>query len=650
MNGKPTICGFCSLGCAMYIETSPERGVTGVCPSANHPVSSGRLCVRGWNNPFTLLSKDRLQSPLIRNGDSLEPASWKDAIDFTVTAIKRIISDSGPNRLGIIGSGKLTNEECYSLSKLARAIIGTPHVDGACRFYDASIIHPLIETSGVPASHTDIESVLKAGSILIVGSNATEQAPILGSRLEDAARNGCVIVAADPRVTGVTRQAKLHLRPKPGTDLIWLRGLIKVIIEQKLYSNTAPTLPGFEEMRNSIEDAWADIAKDACRVDRDSIMEAAKLLAGNSPTIVMFGLGALQQPQSTQVVKALANVANLLGGSIMPLRSQANAQGACDMGLISGFLPGYRATDHPATMKKWETAWEANLSAEPGMSAIGMLEACASGQLKGLMVFGENLVRTAPNTDATRAILDKVGFLAVTDLYLTETAKLADVVFPACSFLEKDGAFTNIESRVQRVRKVSEPIGESRSDLQIISELASGLGIDISSDPLVVMEEIASNVPQYAGVSYKALDESWGRQWLRGASEARLAPVPASTPPENPEYPFTLIASRALFPQGSATICEKSSILRREQPESFVELNERDAERLGLKPGRQVTVSSRSGSITRALALNSGVPEGCAHAPGHFGDSPNTLASYGGDPVSGTPAYKACAVKIEAVK
>ena len=645
-----TTCGFCSCGCGAYVEAKEGR-VSLLCPSANHPVSTGRLCMKGWHGIPAVLGPDRLRTPLIRKGDALEPATWEEAISFTASSLKRISSGSGPQAIGVIGSAKTTNEECYSLAKFARSVLRTPHVDSTCRFYDASLIHGLLATSGTAASEVTVGSVAEAGSILAVGANVMEQLAHIGSRSEDAAGKGCQVVAADPRTTRLAPHARLFLHPKPGTDLIWIRALIKTILDRKLYVASAPEAPGFEELRISLDDDTRAGLESACGISPDAIGEAAAILAGNSPFIVMFGLGVLQQASSTEIVKALADVAILLGGSIMPLRGQNNAQGASDLGPARDFLPGYARVTDPDARAVWETTWACSLPSEPGMSAVEMIRACKSGDLKALLVFGENVALSAPSTEESVAALNSVEFLAVADLYLTETAQLADVVFPACSFLEKDGSFTNIERRVQRVRKVLDPIGESRSDLDIIADLAEALGSAMTRKPADVMSEIAVEVPLYAGMAYESLDESWEMCWPISRSARGLAPIPARDGVEDKDYPLGLIAGRVIFHQQTGTMSSKSNILKREYPEAWVEMNPSDAEKLDLNRGKPVTVSSKTGSVTRILQFNTEVSLGCVHVPHFFGgDSPNALAPFECDPVSGVPAYKACPVKVEAAK
>ena len=644
---RPTTCGFCSCGCALYVEPKDGR-VGAICPSANHPVSTGRLCIKGWNATPSVLGTNRLRTPLVRKGDSLEPASWEEAISLTASALKQ----AGPDKTGAIGSSKTTNEECYALVKLARSIIGTPNIDGACRFYDASLIRALLDTTGTPASQTDISSIADAGAILIVGANAREMSPHVASRVEDAVvENGCSVVAADPRFFALAPGAEVSLHPRPGTDLIWLRALIREIIDHKLYTDDAPAIPGFEELRVSVADATVDGLGALCGMEGAAVAEAAQTLARSKPLVVMFGLGVLQQPNSTEIVKALASVANLLGGAVVPLRGQNNAQGAADLGLANDFLPGYAPLEDSEARSVWESAWSCRLPSGPGMSAVEMIRACGSGELAALMVFGDNVALSAPSTEETVKALGKAGFLAVADLYLTETAELANVVFPASSFLEKDGTFTSIERRVQRVRKVFEPVGESRSDLEIIADLAAALGKDLARDPQAVMAEISAHVPQYEGVSYEALDKSWGRQWPLNGAAAKLTPVPVVAADRDEEYPFRLVAGRINFHQQTGTMAVRSGVLAREYPGAYAEMNEADAGKLGLRPGRPIRISSKTGALTRNLIFSDALPAGCVHVPHFFGgDSPNALASYDCDPVSGVPAYKAIPVKIEAVK
>ncbi|OFX13579.1 MAG: hypothetical protein A2Z18_01760 [Armatimonadetes bacterium RBG_16_58_9] len=634
----------------MYVEPKDGR-VGALCPSANHPVSTGRLCIKGWNLTGSVMGADRLRTPLVRKQGSLEPVSWQEAISFTTEALKRVLSDAGPAGVGVIGSAKTTNEECYSLVKLARAVIGTPNVDGACRFYDACVIPGLLETTRIPASSADIGSVAGAGSLLIVGSGLPEELAHIGSRVEDAARAGCKVVAADPRTSRLAPHVSLFLHPKPGTDLVWLRALLRTIISRRLHVESAPEMPGFEELRNSLADGEMSRLAETCGIDPDALVEAAEMLGKNPPVVVMFGLGVMQQAESTRIAQALADVAMLLGGSVMPLRGQNNAQGSCDMGLAHDFLPGYERLADADARTKWESVWNCKLPEGPGVSAVEMIRSCRSGELKALMVFGENIALSAPNTEESLAALDKVEFLVVSDLYLTETARLADVVFPACSFLEKDGTFTNIERRVQRVRKVFDPVGESKSDLEIIADLASALGRDVSREPAAVMGEIASNVAQYKNVSYEALDEDWGKPWPADGVKERLAPIPSGESKDTGEYPFRLVASRAHYHYQTGTMTARSTVLAREYPEPWAELNESDAEELRLRPGSMITIKSKSGSMTRRMMLSDAVPRGCVHVPVFFGgDSPNALGDYTCDPASGVPVYKGLAVDVGAEK
>lgn len=634
----------------MYVEPDGDR-VAALCPSANHPVSKGKLCIKGWNATPAILGSQRLRTPLVRKGESLEPASWEEAISVTVEALKRATSESGPAGVGVIGSAKTTNEECFSLARFARGVLGTPNFDGACRFYDAALIPGLLHTTGVPASTADLSMVEKAGSMLVVGANVMEQLAHIGSRIQDAVDNGCKVIAVDPRGTRIAPQAAVFIHPKPGADLVWLRVLCKTILDRGLYVDSAPEALGYEELRGSLAEVKPEAAATECGVEAGTICQIAEMLAANPPTIVMFGLGVMQQPFATKTIEGLANVAMLLGGTVMPLRGQNNAQGSCDMGVARELLPGYGRVTDPEARKRWEQTWECSIPPEPGMSAAEMVRACGSGDLKALLVFGENIALSAPDTVNALDSLAKVGFLAVADIYLTETAAAADVVFPACSFLEKDGTFTNIERRVQRVRKVFEPLGESRSDLAIIAALASALGRDVPDDPAAIMAEIADHVSHYAGVSYDSLDRGWGLPWPAEGVRARFAALEATHEPDDPEYPFRLIASRIHYHQQTGTMACRSDVLAREYPETFAEVCEADAERLKVRPGSVVRISSKSGSLRRRLALNESVAPGCVHVP-HFwaGDSANALADGRCDPVSGVPAYKAQSVTIEAAK
>ncbi len=651
MIDKPTTCGFCSCGCALYVEPADSH-VVALCPSTNHPVSTGRLCFKGWNAIPGIMEANRLRTPLIRKGDSLESVSWDEAISYIVSNLKRIISVSGPGSVGIIGSGKLTNEECYSLVKFARKVIGTPNVDSTSRFYDASMIPAMLETTGMVASQVDLDSVARAGSMLVVGANVMEQLAHVGSRIQDAAEAGCKVVAVDPRVSRIAPHASLFLHPIPGTDLIWLRALLKTIIEDGLYVEAATEIAGLRDLRESLKDVSVRHLVGECGVDFDEIRRTAEILSNNPPLVVMFGLGVLQQAGATEIVKALADVAILLGGSVMPLRGQNNAQGACDMGLATEYLPGCVPISDIEARQKWESVWNCKLTETPGLNAAEMLQqACFStSNIKALLVFGDNLALSAPNSEIAIEALENLDFLVVSDLYLTDTAQVANVVLPACSFLEKDGTFTNVERRVQRVRRIFEPLGESKPDLVIVSLLARAFEVELTDDPEAVMKEISANIPQYFEVSYSALESDWGKPWSTNCVKATIRPIASIALAEDPDYPLKLIASRIHYHQQTGTMSVRIPILSREYPESFAEMNEREAERWGLKAGRRINISSRFGCLTRMLVLSDAVPEGCVHVPHFFGgDSPNLLASQECDPTSKTPVYKAIPVKVEAV-
>lgn len=646
-----TTCGLCGCGCGVYVESTGGR-LAGLCPSEFHPINAGRLCIKGWNAIPSLLGQDRLITPLVRKGDSLEPASWDEALSLTASTLVRLSSEFGPQAIGVIGSSGITNEECYSLAKFARCVLRTTNLDSVSRLYDLSTVTGLLETVGVPASQADIGSVADANAILVIGCNVMEQFPLVGSRIEDAARKGSCVISVDPRDTRLDAHASMVVHLRPGTDIVWLRALLRTVLDRRLYVQTESQIAGLEELKNSLADV--DIADFAakCGVAQDSIVNVAEALSEHSSPIIMFGLGVLQQAASTELVKALANLAMLLGGRVMPLRGQANSQGAADLGLSADLLPGYGLFTDRMAREYWERVWECELPEKPGMPVPKMLEACRSGELKALLVFGDNLALSAPNTTETLASLDEVEFLLVTDMYLTETAVRADVVLPACSFLEKDGTFTNLERRIQRVRKVAPSIGQSRSDLAIIASLASLLGAKMSDDPARVMGEISALVSMYRGVTYQSLDEGWGVPWATDGQRMRLSALPPNGHSEDdPEYPFRLISSRINYPHRTGTVCTRDHVLSREYADPYAELGESDAERLGIKPGSLVRISSRSGSVVRRLMLSSSLPAGCVHVPHYFGgDSPNALASYDCDPMSGVPAYKACAVKIEAVR
>jgi len=520
-----------------------------------------------------------------------------------------------------------------------------------------------------------ISDLGKAEVILLTGSNPTVNHPVIGEVIKRSVLSGRTkLIVIDPRELPIARYATLQLRPRPGTDVAWINGMARVILEEGLYDQdfVRERTEGFEELRRALEDYTPERVEKITGIPAGELMQAARLYAGAEQAAILYAMGITQHVTGTDNVIGLANLALLTGNlgkegaGINPLRGQNNVQGACDMGALPNFFPGYQRVDDPEAREKFSRAWGRELPGTPGLSVVEMMEAARKGEVKALYVMGENPMVTDPDTGHVEEGLRNLELLVVQDIFLTETAELAHVVLPGACFAEKEGTFTNTERRVQRVRKAVEPPGEARDDASIIASLSERLGYAMTcSEPAEVMMEIASLTPSYAGITYPRLEEG-GLQWPcphqdhpgtpilhvdsfpRG--KGRLTPVgfrPADELPDE-EYPFLLTTGRLLYHFHSGSLTRRVRGLAEKVRRGWVSFNAQDAARLGLSEGDGVRVTSRRGSIISRAHISPRLQPGVVFATFHFREeNANLLTNPALDPVSKIPDLKVCAVKVE---
>ncbi|HNW58631.1 MAG TPA: molybdopterin-dependent oxidoreductase [bacterium] len=665
-----TTCPFCGCGCGMLLEV--DQGVVlAAAPQKSHPVSRGTLCIKGWNGHQIIHHPHRLTHPLIKVQDHLEPVSWKKALAFAADKITALQQAHGRASLGVIGSVKTTNEASYLLGKLARAVLQTPHLDVPVRYDHAPSLRVLKEQSGYANATASLAEIEKAGAILVIGADAKAQSARAGSLLLQSARRGVAVVQIDPRQHEHSRFYRLQLQPHPGTDLALINALIRVILEEGWQ---APGITGISRLREDGLDRFSpEYVESVCGIPHEQVKEAAALLGRASSLLILFGSGITQQANGTANVRALWNLALLTGnigragGGLIPLLGSNNSQGAVDTGLMTEWGPGQRDLHEASARHPLESAWGCTLPAKPGLTLQEMLQH-AGGRIRGLYVVGENLAWSAPDCGVSAAALDKLDFLMVQDLFLTETAAKADVVLPAASFAEQEGSYTNLERRLQRVRPAIAPLGESRSDLEIIPMLASALG---AAWPLrsaaEVFQEMQEVIPCYKNLTWQDLDQPGGVIWpahheaesnglyrqLLGDRQGAFTEVTAGAPfAEEPDeaYPFALFTGRPLFHRRSGTLVTRSFTLDKEDAVATVEVNNEDARALKLRSGWQVVVKTRRGQVRRTVVISRAVPPRTLFLPIHHRDGltqslmPSTL-----EPESGIPQMKLCAAKLEMV-
>lgn len=513
--------------------------------------------------------------------------------------------------------------------------------------------------------------------IFIIGSNTKETHPVIANRMIKAWRNGAKIVIADPRRVPMVRFSEVFLNLKPGTDIALLNGLAHVILKEGLANEAfiKEQTESFEEWKKSVEDYTPEHVEKITGVPAEDIVRAARLYGGSRRAGIFYTMGITQHTCGTNNVTAIANLVMLTGNigrestGVNPLRGQNNVQGASDAGCLYNVYPGYQKVDLPEVKEKFEKAWGVSLSPKAGMPATEMIPAALAGRIKALYIMGENPVLTDPDMHHTTAALEKLDFLVVQDIFMTETAALADVVLPSTCFAEKDGTFSNTERKVQRVRKAVEPPGEARPDLDIIMEVSKRLGYPMQyATPEDVLAEFGRVWPTLAGITYERIERAgipWpcpdkkhpGTRYLyKGGfpkGRVRFAPVAYTPPAELPDeaYPFILTTGRNLFQYHSGSMTRKVAAIEERAGEAYVEINPADARRLAVGNGDTVTVSSRRGSIAVKARMTTRVPEGTVFIPMHYHEAAaNVLTIDALDTQVKTPEYKVCAVAITTVK
>ena len=669
-----TTCPFCAVGCGMLLGVEAGR-VTEVRPDRAHPVSRGQLCAKGWNATQFLRSPDRLTHPLLRRRGVLEPVTWEVALDAAAAALAAARQEGGPDAVGVIASARATNEDAYAAMKFARAVLGTNNIDHCARVCHAPSVAGLRRTLGSGAMTNPIADIDRADCLLVVGADSTENHAIIGARMLAAQQRGVPLVVIDPRRTRLARAANLHLQPRLGTDIPLLNGMLHAIFahgwEDRAY--LAARCEHLDALRASVT-AWTPgHAALVTGVPAASIVDAARLYATSGRAFLAYGLGITQHVCGTENVIALSNLALVTGnvgvdgGGVNPLRGQNNVQGACDMGALPDVYTGYQAVDDAAARTRFEGAWGTALPSAPGLTSLAMQHAAHDGGLRSLLVLGEDPVVTDPGQHFVKRALASLDCLIVAELFRTETAEMADIVFPVASFAEKDGTFTSTERRVQRVRRAVAPPGVARADWEILEALAVRLGRSLGFERAeAIFAEMAALTPSYRGMSYTRLERGGGLQWPCPDAEhpgtpvlhrerfprgrGRLIPVGHTPPAELPDhdYPLQLTTFRLHHQYGSGSMTRRAPLLERENPRGLLWIHATDAARRHIVDGTAVRVRSRRGEVTTHAVVSDDVPPGTVAMPYHFREAPPNLVTNDAlDPIARMPELKVCAVAVE---
>jgi formate dehydrogenase alpha subunit len=691
-----TTCPFCGVGCNLQLHIKDDF-IYRVTSPFDSIVNHGNLCVKGRFGYDFLYNKDRITVPLIRKttqkpGERTQAfdrsewreVSWDEALEYTASRLSQIYQDGGSRAMAVYCCAKATNEDNYLLQKLFRSIFRTNNIDHCTRLCHAASVVALQMALGSSAMSNTAAEVIHNDVFIVTGSNTTENHPIVAIQMKQAVEKyGAKLIVVDPRRIELVNYATIWLPEKPGSDVAIYSAMAHVILKENLYNKqfVKERTENFEAFAASIEKFTPEYAETISGVDRELIVQAARLYGGAKNAAIYWALGIPEHTHGTANALSLINLALLTGQigrqgtGLNPLRGQNNVQGASDAGAMPWHYPGYQRVDSEEAAVKFEKAWNiksGGLNRTLGLTTTEIMSAVGPNGVRALYIMGENPMMSEPDLNHTRHKMEQLEFLVAQDIFINESGSFADVFLPATSWAEKDGTFTNTDRRVQRVRQAIHPLGQSRPDWQIICEMAKRLENKLSlkdssfwdyTDPSQVIEEMGRVVPEYAGVKYSRLDGAglqtpvWDDQhpgtpflftekFPRG--KGKFHPLDYNPIAEMPDedYPLILTTGRVLEHWHGGTLT-RHSWLDDLYPEALIEINPADATHLGLRDKDAVRVTSRRGSIVLRCKVTQKATPGVVFIPFHFAEAAaNILTTSAMDPDAKIPEYKACAVRV----
>ncbi|MDR5672060.1 formate dehydrogenase subunit alpha [Halalkaliarchaeum sp. AArc-GB] len=680
-----TICPYCGVGCGISVRPGEEPGDMRFMPWGEAPVNEGRVCIKGGAATEVVDHEDRLTEPLIREDGEFREATWEEAYDLVVSEMGRIREEHDPDAMGFFGSSKVMNEENYLLQKLARRY-GTNNVDNCTRMCHASTVWALRTSLGAGAMTNSMADLRDEADVLwIQGANPGEQHPIANSQyFRQAVLEGATVIQVDPHANKTTRSFKIdetdrhmHLQLKPGTDIPLLNVVLKTILENGWIDEEFidQRTEGFEHLKETLENFDKEAAAEECGVPLSDIEAAAEKYATADNAAIFTGMGMSQHTCGVDNVQNEINLALITGNlgrpgtGVNPLRGQNNVQGTCDVGAMPNVLPGYQLVDDDEARRSVEEVWGFEVPPEPGLTNVEISHE-AGNSVHGLYVMGENPIMSEPDGNRVEERLEELEFMVVQDIFMTETAKLADVILPATTWAERGGTVTNTDRRVQRMRGVEKVHEDTKHDLDILMEVGSRLFGEKEfrfDDVEDVFEELRQVCPIYYGMDYDRLGEE-GVQWpcYEPGDEGdmylyeeefdtenglgKIEGVTHQPPKEVPddEYPLVLTTARLEEHYNTGTMSRRSPTLNRQHPENFVDVHPNDAERYGIEDGDYVKLKSRRGEITLLAQVTEDIKEGVVWTTPHFAAaSANRLTNDVLDERAKIPEYKAAAAEVE---
>ncbi|AJH24775.1 formate dehydrogenase subunit alpha [Bacillus amyloliquefaciens] len=671
-----TVCTFCGVGCSFEVWTK-GRDILKIQPVSDAPVNAISTCVKGKFGWDFVNSEERITKPLIRKNGAFVESSWEEALDLVASRLGSIKAEHGNGSVGFISSSKITNEDNYVIQKLARQVFETNNVDNCSRYCQSPATDGLFRTVGMGGDAGTIKDIAKAGLVLIVGANPAEGHPVLATRVKRAHKlHGQKLIVADLRRNEMAERSDLFISPKQGTDQVWLMAVTKYMIDQGWHDQAFidENVNYFEDYKETLKKYTLEYAERITGLSQDTIIRIAEMIRDADGTCVLWGMGVTQNTGGSDTSAAISNLLLATGNyrrpgaGAYPLRGHNNVQGACDMGTLPGWLPGYQHITDDAARAKFEKAYGVEIDGKPGLDNIEMLHAIEEGNMKAMYLVGEDMALVDSNANHVHDILSSLDFFVVQDIFLSRTAQYADVILPAVPSLEKDGTFTNTERRVQRLYQALPTLGDAKPDWWIIQEVANRLGADWNyTHPSDIFSEMASLSPLFGKASYDVLSGwnsfLWGS--FTGESTPLLYEDGFNFPDKKARFALSDWVEPAVFPEEydlhinngrmlehfhEGNMTNKSKGIQSKVPDVFVEVSPELAAERGICDGTMIRLVSPFGAVKLNALVTDRVRANELYLPMNSTDKDSAINFLTGpayDSRTHTPAYKQTKVRME---
>jgi formate dehydrogenase major subunit len=687
-----SVCPYCGVGCQLTYHIKDNRILH--VQGRDGPANASRLCVKGRYGFDYVQHRHRLTTPLVRKPgvakhkdftvdpdrwqDVFREATWEEALDLAARGLRDIRDRHSKRSLAGFGSAKGTNEEAYLFQKLVRTGFGSNNVDHCTRLCHASSVAALMEGINSGAVSNQVRDVARAELIFVIGANPTMNHPVAATWMKNAAKAGTTLIVADPRRSDLARHATYYLQFNADTDVALLNAMLYVIVDEGLVDQrfVADRTSGYESLAENVRKYSPEAMAPICGIDAQTIREVARRYATSKGSMILWGMGISQHVHGTDNARCLIALALATGqigkpgSGLHPLRGQNNVQGASDSGLIPMFYPDYQRVNTPAARERFERLWRTTLDPDPGLTVVEIMQAAKKHEIRGMYIMGENPAMSDPDVDHAREALASLDHLVVQDIFLTETAYLADVVLPATAWPEKVGTVTNTDRMVQLGRKAIEPPGGAREDFRLLVEIGRRMGLDWSyTHPREVFDEMRTCMDSIAGITWDRLEREssvtypcvkegdpgdpvvFVDRFPTPSGRGKFVPadiIPAAERPDA-EYPSVLITGRQLEHWHTGAMTRRSAALDYIEPEPVASVHPLDLDGYGIAPGGILTIASRRGRISLYARADDGMPRGAVFVPFcYYEAAANLLTNPVLDPFGKIPEFKYCAVRVTA--